>query len=182
VGAADVRRRLRVHVERGRPLPTSRLRRQHVLEVHGTIEWLQCTRGCGAGLFPAEGYRPDIDESTMRAREPLPACPGCGALARPNILMFNDGDWDYSRALWEENRFRRWLQGITGKRVVIVECGAGTAVPTVRHLCEHVAKTHQGRLVRINVREPQVPPGGIGLAASALPALRAIDAVLPLVG
>jgi hypothetical protein len=90
--------------------------------------------------------------------------------------MFGDGDWDYARALWEENRFRRWLQEIDGKRLAVVECGAGTAVPTVRHLCEHVAR--HGRLVRINVREPQVPPGEIGLAGGALAALRAVDALL----
>src|SRR5262249_47527070 len=148
-------------------------------EVHGTIEWLQCTRSCGAGIFSAEGCTPDIDESTMRAREPLPACPSCGALARPNILMFNDGDWDYSRAFKGEERFNRWLRGIVGKRLVIVECGAGTAVPTVRYLCEHMARTHPGRLIRINIREPQVPRDGIGLASEALATLRAIDALLP---
>jgi hypothetical protein len=30
-------------------------------------------------------------------------------------------------------------------------------------------------LVRINVREPEVPPGGIGLAMGALEALKAMD-------
>jgi hypothetical protein len=79
----------------------------------------------------------------------------------------------------EAKRFRRWLQEIEGKRLVVVECGAGTAVPTVRQLCEHVARLHRGRLVRVNVREPQVPPGEVGLAGGALAALRAIDALLP---
>lgn len=152
---------------------------RRVLEVHGAIDWMQCTRNCGAGLFPADSRAVEIDESTMRAREPLPACPGCGALARPNILMFGDGDWDYARALGQEKRFRDWLGEVAGKRVVIVECGAGTAIPTVRRLCEQVAKTHRGRLVRVNVREPQVPAGAIGLAGGALAALRAIDALLP---
>jgi NAD-dependent SIR2 family protein deacetylase len=150
-----------------------------VLEVHGAIGWMQCTRSCGAGLFAADSCTVEVDESTMRAREPLPACPGCGALARPNILMFGDGEWDYARSYEQENRFRRWLHQIDGRRLVIVECGAGTAIPTVRLMCEHVAKTHRGRLVRINVRESQVPAGGIGLASGALAALRAIDARLP---
>ncbi|HKI30790.1 MAG TPA: Sir2 family NAD-dependent protein deacetylase [Gemmataceae bacterium] len=152
---------------------------QHVLEVHGAIDWMQCTRHCGADLFAADSCTVEVEESTMRAREPLPACPGCGALARPNILMFGDDGWDYGRAILQEERFRDWLQGIAGKRLVIVECGAGTAIPTVRHLCEHVAKTNRGRLIRVNVREAQVPAGGIGLATGALAALRAIDALLP---
>jgi hypothetical protein len=33
----------------------------------------------------------------MRARPAAAAGPGCGALARPNVLMFGDGDWDEAR-------------------------------------------------------------------------------------
>src|SRR3954467_9223852 len=28
-----------------------------VLEVHGSIHWMQCTRACGVGVFPADPYR-----------------------------------------------------------------------------------------------------------------------------
>jgi hypothetical protein len=64
---------------------------------------------------------------------------------------------------------------VTGKRVVVVECGAGLALPTVRRLCEQVARTHHGTLVRLNVREPAVPAGQIGLGLGALDGLRRID-------
>jgi NAD-dependent SIR2 family protein deacetylase len=151
---------------------------QRVLECHGSLEWMQCTRDCGAGLFDADADTLEIDESTMRARHPLPACPECGALARPNVLMFGDGDWDSSRAYEQERRFRTWLEEVAGRRLVIVECGAGTAVPTVRLLCEQVARGAGGRLIRINVREANVPTGAIGLPAGALAALQAIDALL----
>ncbi|MBO0697971.1 MAG: hypothetical protein J2P46_06240, partial [Zavarzinella sp.] len=72
-------------------------------------------------------------------------------------------------------RLNRWLSDVSGKRVAIVECGAGTAIPTVRRLSERVARTHQGTLVRINVRDPAVPVGQIGLACGALDGLRRID-------
>jgi len=49
---------------------------------------------------------------------------------------------------------------------------------TVRDMCERVADMRRGRLIRINLREPQVPPGEIGLAGGALAALRAIDGLL----
>jgi NAD-dependent SIR2 family protein deacetylase len=69
-----------------------------VAEVHGSIHRLQCLAGCGAPVWSADGTDVAVDPATMRARPPLPTCPRCGALARPNILMFGDGDWDPSEA------------------------------------------------------------------------------------
>ena len=46
-----------------------------------------------------QSYEAQLGRMTeqFRAREPLPRCPDCGALARPNVLMFGDGgsfdDW-----------------------------------------------------------------------------------------
>src|SRR5262249_20428675 len=128
-----------------------------VLEVHGAIDWMQCTRDCG--LFTADGWSITVDETAMRARPPLPTCPSCGALGRPNILMFGDMDWDYSRAGEQEARLDNWLRKIGNARLAIIECGAGTAIPTVRHFCERVAAMHHSTLIRINVREADVPQG-----------------------
>ena len=156
-----------------------------VVEVHGSLDWLQCTRGCDAGLFPPESAGPTgiaVDEATMRARPPLPACPGCGALARPNVLMFGDGDWDEARTVNQQGRLRAWLEGLGGARLVVVECGAGTAIPTVRHFCERVAASRDATLIRINVREPAVPRRQIGLALPAREALRAIAGLLGEIG
>ena len=154
---------------------------ESVCEVHGAIDWLQCTRGCGAGLFPAGDVHIDIDPGTMRASEPLPACPSCGALARPNILMFGDAEWDESRTVAQYARLDRWLNRAipAGGRVAVVECGAGLAIPTIRSLSEQVAAYPGVTLVRINPRDMAVPAGHIGLPLAALPALRAIDEALP---
>jgi hypothetical protein len=57
----------------------------------------------------------------------------------------------------------------------VVELGAGTAVPTVRMTSERVALGLGATLVRVNLREPQAPPGHLGIAAGALEALSAID-------
>jgi NAD-dependent SIR2 family protein deacetylase len=151
---------------------------ERILEVHGTIDWLQCTQNCGIGVFAAEPFQVTVDEATMLAREPLPRCPSCGGLARPNILMFGDPDWDYTRAYPQEVRLNDWLQATHQARLIIIECGAGIALPTVRRLCEQVARTHDALLIRINPREPSVPQGHIGLAMGALEGLRAIDARL----
>src|SRR5262249_33480356 len=60
---------------------------ERIVEAHGAIDWMQCTEECGAGLFSADDVTVTVEEATMRAGEPLPACPKCGVLAQPNILM-----------------------------------------------------------------------------------------------
>jgi NAD-dependent SIR2 family protein deacetylase len=117
----------------------------------------------------------DLDEDSMRSRAPYPSCPACGALARPNILMFGDWQWDSSRAATQELRLEAWLGEVASSRLVIVECGAGTAVPTVRWFSENTAAATGATLIRINVREPDAPPDQIELAMGAREALEAID-------
>lgn len=147
-----------------------------VVECHGTLLRDQCLHRCGQAPWGTV-ETPAVDEATMRALPPLPACPGCGGLARPNVLMFGDADWDPRLTAAQEQRFETWLRGLDGP-LVVVECGAGSAVPTVRHLSEHLVAGLGARLVRINPREPAVPPGQQAVAAPALRTLRQLDALL----
>lgn len=151
-----------------------------VTECHGSIHWLQCTAGCGAPLFSAEGVEIDVCPDTFRARDPLPCCPRCGALARPAILMFGDWEWDSSRTDAQQERLCHWLAARQREdaRLAVIECGAGTAIPTIRRFGESLVRSHGATLVRINPREPDVPPGQIGIAAGAREALQAIQGVL----
>jgi hypothetical protein len=73
---------------------------------------------------------------------------------------------------------RDWLDGNAGRRTVIIECGAGTAVPTVRHRCERLASQDGFDMIRINPRESHGPENSIPIATGALEALREIDALL----
>jgi NAD-dependent SIR2 family protein deacetylase len=149
-----------------------------VYEVHGAIDWMQCQQGCGVGPFQADPFEVAVDESTMRAADPLPSCPSCGALARPNVMMFGDWGWDSSRSDVQRGRLESWLEDLDGARLVIVECGAGRAIPTVRRACEQLADRFGGTLIRINTRESEVPRGHIGLPLGALQTLAAIDSAL----
>jgi NAD-dependent SIR2 family protein deacetylase len=151
-------------------------------ECHGALDWLQCTRRCGAALWRADGFEPSIDEVTCLAEGELPLCPGCGALARPNVLMFGDWGWESSRSDAQSERREAFVDRVAraaGGRLVVVECGAGTAIPTVRHFGEELCARQGGKLVRINVRESHGPRGTISLACGALEALDAIAARLP---
>ncbi|MEZ4293841.1 MAG: Sir2 family NAD-dependent protein deacetylase [Polyangiaceae bacterium] len=148
-----------------------------LVECHGTFEYFQCVSSCGVAPFPSEDFRIDVDPETFRARGPLPACPRCRGLARPNILMFGDFAWESSRADDQESRMHGWLAKVRADNapLVVIEAGAGTAIPTVRRMGERLTQTAGATLIRINVREPEVPTGHIGIAQGALAALTAIE-------
>ena len=148
-----------------------------VTECHGSIHYLQCTRHCGQSIWPADDVDVTVDHETMRAVPPLPTCPRCGGLARPNILMFSDTEWAPDRTAAQLAAHREFLRDLRRDRktLAVIEIGAGTAVPTVRREAE-LASAASGALVRINLREPQVRHGhGVGIAASASATLRALD-------
>jgi hypothetical protein len=89
--------------------------------------------------------------------------------------MFGDWGWDSTHSEAQERQLKSWLGSIVGASIVIVECGAGTAIPTVRLTCQDIASRYRGKLIRINPREPEVPAGQISLPMGALNALVAVD-------
>lgn len=144
-----------------------------IAEAHGSIHHLQCVYGCGDAVWPADDVTIPVDADTMRAGGRLPRCPHCEAVARPNILMFGDDGWI-------PHRSDEQLHGLTSWRrqwphPVVVEIGAGRAVPTVRRYAETAGAT-TGSLIRINPREPEIRNGiGVSLACGGLDALGEID-------
>ncbi|CAH0174782.1 NAD-dependent protein deacetylase [Massilia sp. Bi118] len=145
-----------------------------LVECHGSIHHLQCSRPCGDAIWPADAVQPRIDPAGCLMRPPLPACPRCGALARPNVLMFNDGSWLEARTEAQYGCFDTWLRQV--EKLVVIELGAGTNVPSVRRMCESLGAP----LIRINPREPEVPSArDIGFPAGALDTLRRLRDHLP---
>ena len=147
-------------------------------EVHGSIHHLQCNSGCSQNIWPAGGTEIAVDEETFLAESSLPACPACGDLARPNILMFGDWDWLHRRSQEQSDCFRQWLGERRKGNLAVVECGAGTAVPSVRHLSEQLVREFNAHLVRINLREAHVPPGQVGLPLGARDTLERINELI----
>jgi hypothetical protein len=117
-----------------------------------------------------------IDDSSFRALEPLPRCKHCDSLARPNVLMFGDWSWLRHRTDAQQERFCGWLDQLAkpSAKLVFIERGAGSAVPTVRHMSERVVERFGGTLLRVNPREPEVLSGHVGLALGAAKALRSM--------
>lgn len=152
-----------------------------IVECHGAINWEQCMAKCGIGVYAAPPGEIEVDETSMRAQE-LPRCPNCGALSRPNVLMFGDWDWIGDREAAQSQRYDAWRKQQDGL-VAVIECGAGTGLPTIRLFSQRMARLH-GALIRINLREAQVHEHAqmnadaedeIGLAGGALEVLQALD-------
>lgn len=99
----------------------------HLVECHGSIQHLQCSVPCRSAIWPADHFEPMVDTDACRLLNDPPTCPHCGALARPNILMFGDGAWQEGRTSAQETSLALWLDSV--RRLVVVELGAGTAAP-----------------------------------------------------
>lgn len=140
-----------------------------IAECHGSIHHLQCSEPCNSMIRPAHALAVNVDEEQCLYRSALPRCPQCGALLRPNILMFDDYAWLSSRTDYQIERMREWLSCVDN--LAIIEIGAGSAIPTVRNVGEQL----QQPIIRINPRDYQVRNRRcVGLPVSALEGLNMI--------
>ena len=145
--------------------------------------------GVGSPLSGVRGVRrgpgePDLCRVAANVSLPVD---GSGHSARPNVLMFGDGGFQDDRIAEQEARYERWLDTLEpGAKLVVVEVGAGTAVPTIRIACEGLVSTHAGpaTLVRLNLDQHTVPASrgdksyiGVG-GMGALQAIRALDGLV----
>lgn len=120
-----------------------------VYECHGSIKHLQCRQACSNDIWSAEHLDIVTNDTRCIATSELPTCPHCQDIARPNILMFGDYYWISSRSDKQAQRMNNNVSLM--QKPVVIELGAGTAVPTVRYFCER----SNGKLIRINPRDYQ---------------------------
>ena len=144
-----------------------------IYECHGSIHHLQCSIPCSHTIWSADELLPQIDQTRCQWQGKLPSCPSCGALARPNILMFDDYHWISERQEQQRKRLEDWVKYY--KTVLVIESGAGTAVPTVRYFSERFSPN----FIRINPREYDLPfTGGLAIAATAETGIKSIQQAL----
>lgn len=134
-------------------------------EIHGSIHHMQCAGNVDHGIWSADEVHVDVDMIEFKAQEPLPRCPTCSRIARPNIMMFGDWDWLSSRTLIQTKRFGEWKKEVEAEKIkiAVIEIGAGTAIPSIRRMSESVAKQFHTSLIRINPRDYQGAQDTIGL-------------------
>lgn len=120
-----------------------------VWEMHGSVMRNQCSQGCGAPVWDAADDYARLQVDGFRARpETFPRCPGCNALARPNIRMFSDYGFDHS--VVDATRVEH--QGAD----LVIEIGCGKGVPTLRLMGEQLVEETGATLIRISLEDASV--------------------------
>jgi NAD-dependent SIR2 family protein deacetylase len=96
-----------------------------VKEVHGSMWRLQCLDVCCDDFWENQSVPLcGLDHASMKASD-FPVCANCGAIARPHILMFGDGEYVGHRK--QEQNFHAFLQT---KIDVALLVGSSGMVPT----------------------------------------------------
>jgi NAD-dependent SIR2 family protein deacetylase len=147
-------------------------REDKIDEIHGSIEYLQCSTSCSNNIWSAKEIKIDIDLEKFEAKEPLPKCKRCKSIARPNILMFSDFGYIDSREREQRERFAHFLQKIGDKKLAIIEIGAGLFVPTIRVASSDIAKEFNTKLIRINPIDFKGDSNTISIKLGAKEAIR----------
>jgi NAD-dependent SIR2 family protein deacetylase len=141
-------------------------------EIHGSLHYLQCLNNCDQS-WAADEFVPEVDQEQCRLTSPLPRCPRCHELARPQIMMFNDWRFITDRVERQQRQFDAWKTQV--KNPVTIEIGAGTNIPSIRRFAE---LSGNGFLIRINPNDADLSwvhgRQGVALQVGALEALREI--------
>ncbi len=142
--------------------------RDKIYEVHGSIEYLQCINNCNTKIVE-NNLKLDVDMDTLMAKD-VPYCKDCEEVMVPNILFFGGTDFNESKVQEQNKLFLSWLDSMKELKIVILEIGAGTTVPTIRNFNDSYSKRHENvRLIRINPVENEVyNDGDIGIKGKGL--------------
>ena len=150
---------------------------EQICEVHGSIHHLQCMEPCHKLSWPADEFEPQVDEENCKLLNEPPWCPRCSEMARPNVLMFGDWSWIPARSEQQQQRLQEWLGKCSSP--LIIEIGAGTAIPTLRRFADRVGAP----LIRINPNPEEADVAlsrDVSIALGALEGLRGIAEAMKL--
>jgi NAD-dependent SIR2 family protein deacetylase len=124
---------------------------QKILECHGSINYLQCMNhdifsSDNCPSWTAVPYPIYANERPFSTSVTIPVCPHCAELARPQIPMFADSQWDDKLTQSQTELYKAWLDKKHSKNIVVIELGPGMAIPPVRWQSESLGVP----IIRIN--------------------------------
>lgn len=96
------------------------------------------------------------------------------------ISGFGDEAVVGSRSSSRGKKCHAWLKSLPSENIVVIECGAGKAIPTVRFFSQQLIIGKKAKVIRINPREEDLifEDDGLALRSGAKAAIEAIDARL----
>lgn len=154
-----------------------------IVECHGSINHLQCAINCDESIKKISTLPFKSDNEHLKITGHLPRCRTCGGFARPNILMFYDYDWATERSERQKIAFDTWREQIDTTKLVIIEIGAGKAIPSIRQLSHSfdapiIRINPDSSLLAKNTRLNIHPQKSVFIAQGALDALTGIKQAL----
>lgn len=149
--------------------------------MQGSYGRIQCSRPCRPdSIFDSRPFMEKALQSfnpeTYRIEDPagIPKCPNCGG--RMFLHLRVDGSFLQSALDNMKRVYEQWLSQVLekveheGKKLVILEIGAGFNTPIVLRIPDERAATNEGvDLVRINAQYPEMPleSNGVGVREDA---------------
>ncbi len=134
---------------------------QAMVEYHGSMRWMQCHRNCARKCWETREtvslIQYTIDATTGKA-DGYPQCPGCHGVARFNVCLIADTHFNENRRKAQEEQWQAYMRSLrdTPCKVVVLEIGAGSGIPTVRRMSGDLTTKLGAKLVRINLDEPEL--------------------------
>lgn len=155
-----------------------------LVEYHGSMRHVQCHRNCRGSVAPAQHdvvANTVVDAVSGQAEVLYPKCENCGALQRFNVCLIADTHFNSELRDEQLKAFHRFVYHWQQTDLVVLEIGAGKAIPTVRDMSEMLLFEKGASLIRINLDDPELPTApedeqSVSLQGGALEMLRAIDA------
>jgi len=80
----------------------------------------------------------------------LPLCNNCNTIIRPNIQLYNDGDYNFNTLQYET--YIKFKEKLDIENTIVFEVGCGLAIPMLRHESE-VLKQKGYTVYRINIKD-----------------------------
>ncbi len=122
-----------------------------LFEVHGTHAFSQCLNERSRhGVFPT-----NEDKDTFGIIQPT-LCPKCGVDTRPNIMGFDDPDFNPNRLMEQNVKYREFCDDNVNENWIILEFGVGNTVTNIRNKSIRASIEYNIPLYHIN---PNVDKG-----------------------
>lgn len=137
---------------------------EKLYEIHGNLEWLQCSKLCCRDTIKMPSFTSIVDSI-----KDLPHCEQCGAVMRPMVMLFNDPAFYPKYTSLQSIKFLDWSSDKIN--LLGIEIGAGLAVASIRVF----GNDHTRKLIRINPHDHQIyRKDDISIPQSAINGIRLI--------